>query len=220
MCGIAFAVGPNINPLIIRALAIANQKRGKDSFGMFDSTGKKIKSASPAIDCLTRNNFSEFIARSHWFISLHTRLATRGAVNKRNAHPFRFGKYIGVHNGHVDAPAIYDVDSMYLFDQLHKSSGDYAKAFAGIAGYWSLVWFDGSHLYVQAHDNKIHLARIGETWYGSSDRDHLSAVLGKADECITLENGATIRFHSDGRLEKLEPFKSEAGRGVKRATSI
>lgn len=221
MCGLFGAIGKSINPLIIRGLAIANRTRGKESLGMFDSTGKKIKSASDPTVCLTRSNFSAFIARKHWFIAGHTRKATRGVVNKKNAHPFRFGNYIGAHNGQCIAPAQYDVDSQYLFDQLHKNSGNYAEAFKGIAGYWALTWFDGKHFYLQAHDNKLTLARKGGTWYYSSDKDHLSAAIGKADEWITLEDGATIRFSAAGKMEKLEAFKSTAGRGgyYKAATS-
>ncbi len=213
MCGLFGAIGPGINPLIIRALAIANRSRGKESIGFFDSTGKKIKSASDPTECLTRSNFSAFIERKHWFIAGHTRKATRGSINKKNAHPFRFGNYIGSHNGQVTAPAEYDVDSMFLFDRLHNCKGNYSKAFEGIAGYWALTWYDGAHFYLQAHDNRLHLARKGNTWYYSSDKDHLSAALGKADEWLTLENGATIRFHKDGRLEKLEAFTSTTGRG-------
>lgn len=213
MCGLFGAIGNKINPVVIRALAIVNRKRGKDSLGFFDSTGKKIKVASDPIDCLTQNNFGGFLSRKHWFIAGHTRHATRGTVNKRNAHPFRFGHIVGAHNGQVTAPAAYDVDSMYLIDQLHKHSSNYAEAFKGIQGYWGLTWFDGTHFYLQAHDNKLTLARKGNTWYYSSDRDHLSAVLGKCDEWLTLDNGATIRFDAECKMEKLEAFKSAAGRG-------
>lgn len=213
MCGLFGAIGKGINPLIIRGLAIANRSRGKESLGMFDSTGKKIKSASDPTDCLTRSNFSAFIERKHWFIAGHTRKATRGVINKKNAHPFRYGNIIGSHNGQVTAPPQYDVDSQYLFDMLSRNLGNYAEAFKGIQGYWALTWFDGKHFYLQAYDNKLTLARKGNTWYYSSDRDHLSAAIGKADEWITLENGATIRFASCGKLERLEAFVSTAGRG-------
>ncbi len=213
MCGLFGAIGPGINPLIIRALAIANRTRGKESLGLFDSSGKKIKSAADPTECLTRSNFSAFIERKHWFIAGHTRKATRGVANKKNAHPFRFGNYIGAHNGQCTAPINYAVDSQYLFDKLHQNHGNYIEAFKGIQGYWALTWFDGSHLYLMAHDNKLTLARKGNTWYYSSDKDHLNAAIGKADEWLTLEDGATIRFHKDGRLEKLEAFKSSAGRG-------
>lgn len=213
MCGLFGAIGKGINPLIIRALAIANRSRGKESLGMFDSSGKKVKSASDPTECLTRPNFSAFIARKHWFIAGHTRKATRGNINKKNAHPFRYGQYVGSHNGQVTAPATYDVDSQYLIDQLNKHTGNYAEAFKGISGYWALTWFDGTHFYIQAHDNRLTLARKGNTWYYSSDKDHLNAAIGKGDEWLTLEDGATIRFAANGKMEKLEAFKSEAGRG-------
>ena len=43
MCGIFGGIGRNVNPAIIRALAIANKARGKDSLGFFDSSGKCVK---------------------------------------------------------------------------------------------------------------------------------------------------------------------------------
>ena len=47
MCGIFGGIGRNVNPAIIRALAIANKARGKDSLGFFDSSGKCVKRREP-----------------------------------------------------------------------------------------------------------------------------------------------------------------------------
>jgi hypothetical protein len=212
MCGLFGAIGKSINPATIRALAIVNRKRGSDSLGLFDSTSK-VKAAADPIEALGRDNFTIFLEQEHWFIAGHTRYATKGEVVKKNCHPFRFGNIIGAHNGQVEAPGDYNVDSQYLFDQLFRNNGNYAEAFKGIKGYWVLTWFDGQFFYLQAHDNKLTLARIGQTWYYSSDKEHLKACIGKADEWLTLENGATIRFNSAGRMAKLESFKSNAGRG-------
>lgn len=218
MCGLLGAIGPNINPTIIRALALANRRRGRDSFGLFDSSGT-IKEGSDPLDCLAKVKFIDFIERKHWFIAGHTRLATRGGISHQNSHPFRYGKYVGSHNGQVVAPNEYKVDSQYLIDRLNRCRGNYKKAFKGIQGYWVLTWYDGTHFYMQAHDNSVTLARVGDTWYYSSVKEHLVACIGKADEWRTLENGETIRFHSDGRLEELESFKSNAGRGGFRRAS-
>ena len=107
MCGIFGAIGNNINPGIIRALAIANRARGIHSLGFFNNTGLFVKRAGDPVDCLGLPKIDSFIESSAckgWFVAGHTRHATLGAVTTRNAHPFRYGRYIGCHNGIVDIP--------------------------------------------------------------------------------------------------------------------
>ena len=128
---------------------------------------------------LAEPQFQEFIDRACcklWFIAGHTCAATHGAITNRNAHPFRYGRYIGTHNGAVSTPkdSKYRVDSEYLIDQLNRHDGDYQTAFQNIAGWWGLAWFDGAEFYLQAHGNEIALGLdlreygtihpIGNTW--------------------------------------------------------
>ena len=198
MCGIFGSIGQKINPGIIRALAIVNRERGEDSLGFFSNSGKFVKCAADPINCLCSKDFNTFIdcaCQKGWFIAGHTRWATSGTVTSENAHPFRYGRIIGSHNGIVDAPKTYEVDSEYLFDLLNKSNGDYQKL-GGVRGSWALSWFDGECFYLQAHNQAIAIGQADNgTWYYSSDLQHLLAAAGFLNKITILQNNATIRFN-------------------------
>ena len=215
MCGIFGGIGRNLNTGIIRALALVNRERGTDSLGFFSNSGKMCKRAGDPIVCLGDADFADFIDKScckGWFIAGHTRLATCGKVTDRNAHPFRFGRIIGCHNGCINLPrkSNYAVDSEYLFDSLEKANGDYQKAFAEISGYWALAWFDGSDFYLQAHGGEVCIGRDKcGNWYYSSDWRHLEACTGPLHNIAIISGGVTIRFTLKNRkYEILPPFVS------------
>ena len=202
MCGLFGGIyKPDVS--IIRALAIANRERGTDSLGFFDSRGDIIKFAGDPMNALPC--CAKFLSGKHWFIAGHTRAATRGAKTAKNAHPFRYGRFIGAHNGIVDAPRQYAVDSQYLIHLLEKHDGDYQTAFGGVWGYWGLSWFDGASLFLQAWDNEIVLGRAPSgAWYYSSDILHLTAVADLTESFI-LRDGATVQFTPTGP-KQLKPF--------------
>jgi hypothetical protein len=196
MCGIFGGIGET-NPAIIRALAIANKARGKDSLGFFNSTGQHVKRAGDPIALLATKEFGDFIDARGWFIAGHTRQATQGKVCDENAHPFRYGRFIGAHNGIVEAPLRFDVDSQYLFYRLKKCKGDYQRAFNPVDGWWGLSWFDGAEFYLQSYGNAIALGRVGQAYYYSSDEAHLRAAVGGLSDVIILEWGDTVKFACD-----------------------
>lgn len=227
MCGIFGGIGKNLNPGVIRALAIINRVRGTDSLGFFSNTGKCVKRVGDPLVCLRDDDFTCFIPKScgkGWFLAGHTRRATSGRVTTRNAHPFRYGRIIGCHNGCVTLPAgsNYQVTSEYLLDRLNQE-GDYQKAFADIKGWWGLTWFDGEAFYLQAHDNTICIGRDSfNNWYYSSEWKHLEACTGPLHNIAIISEGATIRFTLKNQMYERQPtfvsttFVSTAGEAPKR----
>lgn len=204
------AIGRGADPGRIHALAIINRERGTDSLGLFDSNGRVAKQAGDPRDLLGEADISGLINETdRWFIAGHTRHATRGKVKRRNAHPFKYGSYIGSHNGMVHAPDKFAVDSMYVFHLLNKHGGDYQTALENVSGYWSLTWYDGKAFYVQAHDNTLFFTKQGDVFYYSSTRNHLRAAMGNV-ECFGLDEGETYRFDENGQVSKLTPFESKS----------
>lgn len=220
MCGLFGAIGGRINPGIIRALAIANRERGSESLGFFNSTGKMCKQAGDPLDCLAENHFADFIdnsAKKCWFVVGHTRQSSRGKVSNKNAHPFRYGRIIGAHNGIVSAPKRYTVDSQYIFDRLNSCGGDYQAALGNLGGYWGLAWFDGRELFLQAHRNTIAMGRDRSgTMYFSSDINHLAACLRLERDENILGEGETVKFDCKSRKPiQLPPVKVSASEVIK-----
>lgn len=202
MCGIFGAIAPKgkqINLGIIRALTWANRERGTDSCGFFDSSGKMTKRAGDPSKVLLDAKVQKWLKASRskaWFIAGHTRFATRGKVNRRNSHPFRYGRIIGSHNGMCDAPDKFQVDSEYLFYALNKARGDYNKGLSEVGGYWGLSWFDGEDFYLMSHSGELAVVEIDGVWYYSSSWKHLDACTG--GDCHALGEGEVWKFNANG----------------------
>jgi hypothetical protein len=183
-----------------------------------------IKAACDPDEALAKENITRWLNASEkggekhdasWFIAGHTRLATRGKVNRQNSHPFRYGKIIGAHNGMVDAPKGYVVDSQYMFDSLNKSNGDYNAAWGDITGYWGVSWFDDDAFYLQVHNGEINIALAADgCWYYSSNRIHLLACIGHNETVRTIKEGETLKFSltaaGDVVMETVAEFISTA----------
>lgn len=224
MCGIFGAIktkpDAEINYGILRCLAVLNRERGIDALGFFNSRGHIKKLATDPNEALCDVKMNKWLhnceKHGNWFIIGHTRNGTRGANTKANAHPYRYGKVTGAHNGCISAPSEYAVDSQYLFDLLDRHDGDYQKALGGISGYWGLVWAYNKQLFLAVHNCELALTEVGEVWYFSSDYQHLDVATG--EHSYPLVEGEVVCFDADGNSESsedeqttLEPFVSSAG---------
>jgi hypothetical protein len=200
--------------MAIRSLALLNEKRGSQSFGVFDSQHRWLKIADPANVAIRRDDFTAFIdeaCKTRW-VTLHTRASTRGNVCTNNAHPFQYGPVLGCHNGSVDAPNKYAVDSMYAFDLLsNEKEGAAQKALGVLAGWYVLVWGDqrnGNLYFISWNNTSLSFAFADrKTAYFSSDADHLHAAVGIKPHA-KLESGELWCYSNDGKFRKVtDKFK-------------
>ena len=94
--------------LLLQALAIADQSRGKHSTGLAIITPEKAILRKKALsgEEFVRQGNTDVLFKGRILACLgHNRFATAGAITDRNAHPFavRAGEKwnFGIHNGHV-----------------------------------------------------------------------------------------------------------------------
>jgi hypothetical protein len=201
-------------------LTLANRERGKEALGFFNSTGEIFKRATDPIDLLADSECTEYLDRSErdsWFVVGHTRYSTRGANIDKNSHPFQYGNIIGSHNGIIDAPHTYTVDSEYLIDQLDIHDSNYQSALSNDWGYWTTSWYDTKkdELFLSMHDNTCGLVKHRGAWYFSSDPDHLASSLGVRDT-IVMKSGDTVSFDNSGQMKWRKKFESTITYSYKR----
>lgn len=204
MCGIYGAIsrrdGPKWDLSAIKALTWANRERGTHSLGFFDSSGRTMKRADDPAKSLTFDKVRIWLTNSQgnaWAIGGHTRHATQGGITKQNAHPFKYGHIVGTHNGMVDAPVQYTVDSEYLFDLISERGHTGIEA---VHGYWGLAWLDRNEdkFYLTKHNGSLAYCFFNGVYYYSSDKDHLASIID-ADP-IELKEGQVLCFTADGQL--------------------
>ena len=167
------------------------QSRGTHSTGVA-IVGKKgvftHKLAMPAEKFINTDAFKNMLNMNPNIIVGHTRAATVGEKTDENAHPFKFGNIIGVHNGSVTNHAtVYPeakVDSEAIFYTLDKYANDYAKAFKELRGAFAITWIDllkPNKLFMASDGGRpLRLVKINEidTYFWASTEDALKVVLG------------------------------------------
>lgn len=97
MCGItAFCGEAPPNKDLLKLLMLHNSlERGKDSTGVYTPSKGIMKDNISTIDYLIKYNP---FTKDNTFIA-HARAATIGSITKENAHPFKYGDTVMVHNG-------------------------------------------------------------------------------------------------------------------------
>lgn len=111
MCGIVGFVADNPDGAgakrradALTAMWLAAQARGRDAAGLAvitpDGEARVIKDAISASRLVNHKRTQEALARPAVVVLGHTRFATIGdRDDRRNAHPFKAGDLVGVHNG-------------------------------------------------------------------------------------------------------------------------
>lgn len=203
MCGIYLVAGFENRTveraIIARRLAILNESRGKQSYGLgllgADGTSRVVKDVGAASDLIDRRGFARAI-RGNWQILLgHTRFATHGSVNAANAHPFEVEhdgrRIVGAHNGVVwNTTALAEklgvpfgdkektcVDSQLLLLSVARKGGRLGH---GASGSLNLLWYEvgqGSRAWMQRAGNPLAVLSTKEGVIATSEKAHLLAVL-------------------------------------------
>jgi hypothetical protein len=187
--------GKTFDPVKIAYLLYHNSvERGKDSTGIYTPEVGIIKDSDNAEKFLIANK----LAPSSLFIG-HVRSATVGVKSKNNAHPFRAGNIIGVHNGTLlnhwslalkrDIPtADINVDSEVIIKCLNHDQNP--KIFSEIDGAAAVLFTDTNE-----QDNTLYAFR-------NNDRPLYRGVSDEGMYISSLEETLKII-----RCTKIEEFK-------------
>lgn len=206
MCGIigllsneTIAARNSDNGKIIRDMLVMDSIRGKDSTGIFyDNSGevKVQKSAVTGAEFVDmRGVYANHNLNSADFVIGHNRAATRGIVNKNNAHPFQHDHITGVHNGTLRSyhrlpdHNLFDVDSEALIYAISEIG---IEAFERVTGAFAVVWHDSI-------EDTINLVRNDERPLHFSVVDGekkiiISSLMGITDT-IAEQHGLKIKQH-------------------------
>lgn len=154
MCGIVATFGmwgASIRPIFETLLSI-DILRGKDSTGVAlvdcDNNFAVVKDTVFPLELIRTEKYTKALDRFKHNTRLylgHNRAATKGMVNKVNAHPYCFNNIIGVHNGTLindikDGKQKFDVDSQSIFSAIANHGIEWA--WERLDGAATIVWFD------------------------------------------------------------------------------
>lgn len=208
-CGLAGFSGKKINQAALKLLFIDNEARGTHSSGVgYTNSGMTAgfyKTADKASDmCL-----DEFFTSTKFLISteviLHTRYATMGKHSANNAHPYKFGDFVGTHNGwllnedqligssyeeyslerfiknHESFSEPFDVDSMTIFAHMDHTKD--VTSMKDIEGAMALAFLYEGNLHLYRRKSKpLFWLETDDGLYYSSRREGLElAFSNKAD---------------------------------------
>lgn len=166
MCGIVGAAGQlnAIHEKMFEQLLIIDQLRGHHSTGVFvvdalDDTPSVLKTVGTPDNLLMDKRWEEMKKGANRVMCGHNRYATKGGINRRNAHPFEFDNVTGVHNGtlssyyDLEGYHKFDVDSECLYNSVDKLG--LKETMGKISGAWAMVYWD-------ARDSRLHFLRNKE----------------------------------------------------------
>lgn len=189
MCGIAgFSPTSGVveaeDYLNLLKLTQLNDARGTDATGiaMFLKDKAHIFKDKLAARIYVDKVVNRLLPETKLLLS-HTRHGTMGANNKPNAHPYRYGHIVGIHNGVISNHreiGTFDVDSMAIFSELSTQKGDFVKALEKIDGSLAIAWVDDREpdvLYLTKNHNPLHLAQTERGIYFSSREADLELIL-------------------------------------------
>lgn len=211
MCGIIGVINTKeenkeIAKKIFKSVVIANEVRGKDSTGVLAIDRERnefslFKDTIPASKFMNRKKFRQ--SEGDIWIG-HTRFATTGEVNIRNAHPLQRREVFLVHNGvisnHIDIGKSlnfeHEVDSEILIPIVEDKDWDLLQDIKGSANF--IAWNrKESELYIERHDNPLHcltLKELGIIIFSSTESvlEFVSSHYSSGDEVFEFPDDTLV----------------------------
>lgn len=235
MCGLFGFSGKHPADLTkLRWLAVLNEKRGRDSTGVYSVKNNKAKEKTLYKTAVEASKFimdenAVDAMRGAFHVVGHTRAKTYGVVSKETAHPFEYNlttKVVGAHNGFItdafvkryikefELEATFpsgdtDVDSQIIFSVLSKTGADY-KVLPRIEGgittlYMAPDKYKDTIFAYKRMARDLHYGLTAEGIYISSEKEPLE-IIG-CHKVESMENDSVTIF-KDGQVLDIVKLES------------
>lgn len=181
MCGIIGGTSTvEFDQSDIKLLFMLAMERGKDSCGIYNSNTNEVLKETGSSRSFVTNDLSGI---KNWIG--HTRAKTTGIVSNRNAHPFKYGELVGVHNGMIsnfyqlktEERLTYndmEVDSEIIWYLMDKYGLE--ETLPRLTGSLALAWYKDETLHLYRHNNPISIAEYNGGWLFASKGDYFSPL--------------------------------------------
>jgi len=204
MCGI-FGGSGKLEKNILISLGCQSESRGTDSSGLawIDKLKRSIlvskvtERGTVAFPVLLDKDIKQ-ASKSNAMIG-HTRMASTGKVNTKNAHPFFIDNIVFAHNGVIsnyEKFGNHDCDSVCLLDGIKE------RNFEKFIGSIALVWIENGKLQAYRKGNPIFRGKRGSALYLASEKSMLARV--KCKKIKELTEGMIYTFDNGQIVETVK----------------
>jgi predicted glutamine amidotransferase len=201
---------------IARRLMILNVLRGEHSAGMFDYMPHAEKNKQFSFTKSVEHPFDFILdvfdaqSKGRWktsrpvILATHCRYATKGELKTENAHPFRHGKIIGMHNGTIKKEFLssekFKTDSEAFFFNLDRYGLEESlKEIQNKEAAYAFVWLNTKERTLNFIRNSkrplsytmLYNSKFGLVW--SSEAAHLKVGISSVNSSMASSNPTSFK---------------------------